>query len=165
MTGAAFTVRPLEPGDRAWVLDIVRGWGGTDYMVSRGRVIPATGLPGFCAVRPDGGRVGLALYEPAGREWQLVVLEAVDRFAGIGTELLAAVRKEAVSAGCRRLWLVTTNDNLDALRFYQRRGFGVVAVHRGLREVAERLKPSIPLVGEFGIPLLSEVELEMRLTS
>ncbi|MBN1629435.1 MAG: GNAT family N-acetyltransferase [Thermoleophilia bacterium] len=164
MTGAAFTVRPLEPGDRAWVLEMVRGWGGTDYMVSRGRVIPATDLPGFCAVRPDGGRVGLAVYEPAGREWQLVVLEAVERFVGIGTALVAPVRAAAMAAGCRRLWLVTTNDNLDALRFYQRRGFEVVAVHRGLREIAERLKPSIPLVGKFKIPILSEVELEMRLS-
>jgi len=163
MTGAAFTVRPLESGDRAWALDMVRGWGDTDYMVSRGRVIPATALPGFCAVSPDGERVGVALYEPAGREWQLVVLEAVERFTGIGTALVAAVRAAAASAGCHRLWLVTTNDNLDALRFYQRRGFEVAAVHRDLREVARRLKPSISLVGEFGIPIVSEIELEMRL--
>ena len=163
MTGAPFTIRPLESGDHAWALDMVRGWGGTDYMVSRGRVIPAAALPGFCAVRPDGERVGLALYEPAGREWQLVVLEAGERFTGIGTTLVAVVRAAAASAGCRRLWLVTTNDNLDALRFYQRRGFEVAAVHRDLREVARRLKPSIPLVGEFGIPIVSEIELEMRL--
>ena len=121
MTGAPFTVRPLESGDRAWALDMVRGWGGTDYMVSRGRVIPAAALPGFCAVRPDGERVGVALYEPAGWEWQLVVLEAVERFTGIGTALVAAVRAAAEAAGCHRLWLITTNDNLRAL--------GLIAEH------------------------------------
>jgi ribosomal protein S18 acetylase RimI-like enzyme len=163
MTGATFTVRPLEPGDRPWVLDMVRGWGGTDYLISRGRVIRAAELPGLCAVGPDGERLGLAAYDPAGEEWQLVILEALRRFAGIGTALVSAVHESAASAGCHRLWLVTTNDNLDALRFYQRRGFELVAVHRDLRETAQRLKPSLPLVGEFGIPILDEIELEMRL--
>jgi hypothetical protein len=52
---------------------------------------------------------------------------------------------------------------LEALRFYQRRDFELVAVHRDLRETAQRLKPSIPLVGEFGIPICDEIELEKRL--
>jgi ribosomal protein S18 acetylase RimI-like enzyme len=73
------------------------------------------------------------------------------------------VREVATAAGCRRLWLITTNDNLDALRFYQRRGFELVAVHRDFREVARRLKPSIPLEGNFGIPIRDEIELELRL--
>jgi ribosomal protein S18 acetylase RimI-like enzyme len=163
MHDPALIIRLLGLEDRAWVLDVVRRWGGTDYVVSRGRIIRPADLPGFCAVRTDGERLGVAVYEPAGQEWQLVVLEALERLAGIGTTLVAAVREAAASAGCRRLWLVTTNDNLDALRFYQRRGFEMVAVHRDLREVARRLKPSIPLVGEFGIPILDEIELEMRL--
>ena len=104
-------------------------------MVSRGRTIYAAKLPGFCAVSPREERVGLATYEVAGDECQLVTLHAFVPFAGIGTRLIEAVRKAALDGGCRRLWLVTTNDNLDALRFYQRRGFSLVAVHRGLRDV------------------------------
>ena len=67
------------------------------------------------------------------------------------------------AAGCRRLWLITTNDNLAALRFYQRRGFELVAVHRRAVAAARRLKPEIPLVGAHGIPIRDEIELEMAL--
>ncbi|OFW60084.1 MAG: hypothetical protein A2133_10415 [Actinobacteria bacterium RBG_16_64_13] len=142
---------------------MVRHWGGTDYIVSRGRVIYAAELPGFCAKTADGETLGLATFEVTGEECQLVTLHALTRFAGIGTGLLTAVRDAAAAAGCRRLWLITTNDNVDALRFYQRRDFELVAIHRDLREVARRLKPSIPLVGEYGIPLRDEIELEMSL--
>ena len=133
-------------------------------MVSRGRTICAAKLPGFCAVSPREERVGLATYEVVGDDCQLVTLHAFVPFAGIGTRLVEAVRKAALDSGCRRLWLVTTNDNLDALRFYQRRGFSLVAVHRGLRDVARRLKPEIPVVGAYGIPIRDEVELEMLLS-
>ena len=92
-----------------------------------------------------------------------MTLDALRQWQGVGTALLAAVRDAAAAAGCRRLWLVTTNDNLDALRFYQRRGMHLVTVHHGLRETARRLKPQIPLTGCFGIPLLDEIELEMPL--
>jgi N-acetylglutamate synthase-like GNAT family acetyltransferase len=158
-----FTVRPLNERDRGWVLEMVRGWGGTDYLVSRGRVIYAADLPGLCAVDGKDMPLGVAAYEVSERECQLVILEALTRFTGIGTALVDAVKRAALAAECRRLWLVTTNDNLDALRFYQRRGFELVAVHRDLRETAQRLKPSIPLVGEYGITLRDEIELEMRL--
>jgi hypothetical protein len=57
--------------------------------------------------------------------------------------------------------LVTTNDNLNALRFYQKRGFVLVAVHRNALEVSRKLKPEIPLVGMDSIPLRDEIELEM----
>jgi GNAT superfamily N-acetyltransferase len=158
-----FTIRPLDPEDRGWILEIARGWGGTDYVLSRGRVVYPAELPGFCAVGVDDVPLGIAAYEVLDGECQLVVIEALSRFQGIGTALVAAVREAALEAGSRRLWLVTTNDNLDALRFYQRRGFELVAVHRDLREAARRLKPSIPLVGEYGIPIRDEIELEALL--
>jgi RimJ/RimL family protein N-acetyltransferase len=84
----------------------------------------------------------------------MVTLHAFVPFVGIGTRLVEAVRTAAVDNGCHRLWLITTNDNVDALRFYQR---------RGLRDEARRLKPEIPIVGAYGIPIRDEVELEMRL--
>jgi ribosomal protein S18 acetylase RimI-like enzyme len=156
-----FTIRPLDQWDRSWVLEVVRGWGGTDYVISRGRILHPAELPGFCAVADDDVPMGLAAYEVADGQCQLVILEALTRFHGVGTALVEAVRETAAEAGCARLWLITTNDNLDALRFYQRRGFELVAVHRDLRETARRLKPSIPLVGEYGIPIRDEIELEL----
>jgi hypothetical protein len=64
-----------------------------------------------------------------------------------------------MSEGVRELWLTATNDNLDALRFHQRRGFRLVAVRAGAMEEARRLKPSIPLVGEFGIGIRDHLRL------
>jgi GNAT superfamily N-acetyltransferase len=63
-------------------------------------------------------------------ELEVVALEALSRREGIGTALLTAAADEARRAGCARAWLITTNDNLDAVRFYQRRGWDLVALHR-----------------------------------
>jgi hypothetical protein len=61
----------------------------------------------------------------------------------------------------QRVWLVTTNDNLDALRFYQRRGFRIAQVRPGaVDETRKTLKPSIAEVGDFGIPIRDEIVLE-----
>jgi hypothetical protein len=63
------------------------------------------------------------------------------------------------------MWLVTTNDNLEALRFYQRRGFVLSALRAGAVDEARReLKPMIGRVGNFGIPIRDEIELEARMT-
>jgi len=80
---------------------------------------------------------------------------------GIGTLLIKAVAQVAREAGCKRLWLITANDNLDALRFYQKHGYTLVAVHRHAVDAARQLKPGIPLIGDDQIPLHDEIELEM----
>jgi ribosomal protein S18 acetylase RimI-like enzyme len=81
----------------------------------------------------------------------------------VGSALIAAVRAAAQAAGCRRLWLVTTNDNTRALRFYQKRGFRLAALYPNAMERYRRLKPQIPELGLDGIPLRDEIELEMTL--
>jgi ribosomal protein S18 acetylase RimI-like enzyme len=80
---------------------------------------------------------------------------------GVGSALVNAVKTIAASAKCRRLWLVTTNDNTYALRFYQKRGFQIVAAHRNALERSRKLKPEIPLEGVDGIPIRDEIELEI----
>jgi RimJ/RimL family protein N-acetyltransferase len=99
----------------------------------------------------------------AGGACELVSLDSLREGQGIGSALLAGVADEAGRRGCHRLWLITTNDNLDAIRFYQRRGMRLVAVHRGGVDEARRLKPSIPLMGEHGIPIHDELEFELVL--
>jgi hypothetical protein len=81
----------------------------------------------------------------------------------VGSALLAAVENHARADGFHRIWLITTNDNLDALRFYQRRGYVIAAVHSGAVDRARRLKPGIPEVGYYGIPIHDEVELHKGL--
>jgi hypothetical protein len=81
----------------------------------------------------------------------------------VGSALLDAAAATARAEGCARLRLITTNDNLDALRFYQRRGFRLVALRPGAVDVARVLKPQIPRTGDFGIAVRDELELEREL--
>lgn len=72
-------------------------------------------------------------------------------------------RPLATDPGCARLWLATTNDTIDAIRFYQRRGLRLITMHAGAVDEARKLKPSIPEVGEYGVPLHDELEFELPL--
>jgi ribosomal protein S18 acetylase RimI-like enzyme len=112
----------------------------------------------------EGELQGVATYVVDGDECELLTLHAATRQAGIGSALLTTVQGIARDAGCRRLWVVTTNDNLDALRFYQRRGFCLVLIRPGAVDRSrETLKPEIPRSGAYDIPLRDELKLEMTL--
>lgn len=155
-------IREIRPDDRPWILDFLQREWGSDRQVAHGRVYHPADFPGFVAL-VDGERTGVIMYEIEGSACEVVLLDAGKRGSGIGTALINTVRDMAREKGCTRLWLVTTNDNLDALRFYQRRGFLLCALRPNALETARLLKPEIPLVGEFGIPLRDEIELEMSL--
>jgi GNAT superfamily N-acetyltransferase len=157
----AIRVRPSGAADAAWIASIMQErWGGP-VIVSRGRLHQADRLPTLIAERGT-RRLGLLTYRIDGTDCEIVAVAAVERRTGLGTALVGAATDLAQRAGCRRLWLITTNDNLDALRFYQRRGFALVAVHAGAIAAARRLKSAIPLVGEYEIPIRDEIELERR---
>jgi hypothetical protein len=116
-------------------------------------------LPGFVA-RVDGSPAGLVTYDVTGDECEVVTING----PSVGAVLLSTVVERARELGCRRLWLVTTNDNTRALRFYQRQGWDLVTVHRDAVTAARRIKPSIPLVGADAIPIRHELELELLLS-
>ena len=154
-------VRALGEADREWATGKLRElWG--EGVVSRGRLLDATVLPGFVA-EGEGEPAGLLTYRVDGGDCEVVTINAFPRGAGAGTALMEAVAVAARDAGCRRVWLITTNDNLRALRFYQRRGFRLAALHRDALARSRELKPSIPEVGLDGIPLRDELELELTL--
>lgn len=156
-------VRPAGVEDKPYILrTLTEAWSST-VVVGHGVVYDAATLPGFIAVA-DGERAGLLTYHVDGTEWEIVTLNATVAGRGVGTALLHAAEAAAREDGARRLWLITTNDNTRALRFYQRRGFDLVAIHRDAvtRSRAE-FKPSIPEEVD-GIPLRHELELERLLT-
>ncbi len=112
-----------------------------------------------------GELTGAATYVVDGDGCEILTLHAATRLRGVGTALLSAVKDMARDAGCRRLCVVTTNDNVDALRFYQRRGFRLVLIRPGAVDRSrETLKPEIPTLGAHDIPLRDELELEMTLS-
>jgi RimJ/RimL family protein N-acetyltransferase len=158
----AFQIRPLNEEDSPWVKNLLEEWWAGTKIVTRGRVHQADELPGFIAVQ-DGKPVGLVTYHINGLECQIVSLNSLYEGIGIGTALIDAVKNIALAARCQRLWLITTNDNTAAIRFFQKRGFRLVAVHRDALEPSRRLKPEIPLTGVDGIPLRDEIELELIL--
>lgn len=159
-------VRPLTEEDEAWVSQYIDYRWGSKRMVAHGQLyIPHT-LPGFVALRGESGqeeRVGLITYHLEDDACEIVTLDSDLPGQGVGTALVRTVRQFARDEGCRRLWLVTTNDNMNALRFYQKRGFTLAALRPNAMERARELKPEIPLVGNDGIPLRDEIELEMML--
>lgn len=131
-------------------------------MVSRGKVHCVSELNALIA-RIGEERVGAATYDINGPSCELISIDALRPGLGIGTSLLQAVEGEARAAGCSRLWLITTNDNTDALRFYQRLGFVLCRLHADAITKSRRLKPSIPLIGRNGISIRDEIELEKLL--
>ena len=155
------TIRPIHDNDKAWMQQFFTEHWGSDNVVSRGVIRYAGDLQeGFVAMQ-DYERVGLVTYEITGDSCEIVSLNSIRPAVGVGTMLVEAVKNVAIQAQCRRLWLTTSNDNIYALRFYQKRGFVLVAIYRNAVAEARKLKPEIPLIGNDGIPLRDEIELEM----
>lgn len=154
-------VRPVEPADRSWILALLHEHWSGEEVVSRGRLHRPADLPGFVALIA-GDPHGLATYEIREGECELVTLNSLAPRLGLGRRLVDAVREAAAAAGCRRLWLVTSNDNTEALAFYQRIGFHLAALHRGALAESRALKPAIPETGRLGIPIRDEIELELE---
>ncbi len=136
----------------------IQHWGGEE-MILRGEVFRPEQLSGFVTQDWD----GVVTYYIKGDECEIMSLDSLRPDRGIGTALLADVVNEARQRGCRRIAVTTTNDNLCALGFYQKRGFELVKVNRGAVNESRKMKPSISLIGENGIPLRDEIELEMKL--
>ena len=157
-----FIVRPLVRSDRDRVRAFVIQRWGAEIVVAHRVIYRPHELPGFVACEGD-VIVGLLTLHVVGNSCEVVSFDSLQPGKGIGTALLNAVIAYARQANCTRLWLITTNDNLNALRFYQKRGMVLVTIHRNALTRSRQLKPQIPLIGNDGIPLRDEIELEMTL--
>jgi hypothetical protein len=120
-------------------------------------------LDALVAVDASGERVGLATYVVEGAIAELVTIDALQTGAGVGRRLLEAVAAAVRAAGVGRLVVMTTNDNLAALRFYQRAGFRLCELRPGAVDEARSLKPSIAATGNDGIPIRDEIDLVLDL--
>ena len=144
------------------VTSFIQDQWGSNRVVSKGRMFDPSELEGFAAVA-DEKVVGLVTFRVQGDECEVVTINSLSEGTGTGSSLLNAVRDTAIKARCRRLWLITTNDNLSALRFYQKWGLRITAIYPNALERSRMLKPEIPLLGKEGIPIRDEIELEMIL--
>jgi ribosomal protein S18 acetylase RimI-like enzyme len=157
---ADLRVRELRDDEHAWAAGVFdEHWGGT--VICDGRELRPAELPALVA-EADGERAGLATYLVEGSDCELVTLNALTVGGGAGGALVEAVADSARAAGATRLHVTTTNDNLPALRLYQRHGFVLVELRAGAVELS-RARKEIDATGHAGIPIRDELELERAL--
>jgi GNAT superfamily N-acetyltransferase len=155
-------IRPIDHGDKAWVASLVNEMWGSVKMVVRGSIYHVDELPGFIAILED-EPVGLVTYFLEDGDCEIISLDSTIEGIGMGSTLIETMKKFAREEGCKRLRLITTNDNTKALRFWQKRGFRLKTVYPNAVEKSRELKPEIPLLGNDDIPIRDEIELEMIL--
>ena len=155
-------IRHIEQNDRKAVDEFIISHWFTMQMVVHGESFDLGRADGWYAVSGS-DIMGLITYRITGDEMEVLSLDSVCENRGIGTALLNKAVSEAKEHGLSRVMLITTNDNLNALRFYQKRGFDMVRLYRNALDRAREIKPSIPDIGNDGIPLRHEIELELIL--
>lgn len=155
-------IRETTPEDSVLISSIMKKHWGGEPLVIRGENYFPSKLNGMIAY--SGAKlIGFLFFDLQGADCEVVVFEVFDKFKGIGTQFLDFLKQIARKNQCRRIYLMTNNDNLDALRFYQRRGFTICGIHINSVERSRKMKPSIPEIGEYGIPLRDEIDLEFIL--
>lgn len=159
-SNAPLTVRPIT--DRRFLDELLRlRWSGGSVLL-RGKLIAPADVEALAAY--DGERLaGVATWRLEGKVLYLVTLNNVLDLRGVGVTLLDAAKALGREKGAALMRCIVTNDNLNALGFYQRRGFRIVAVYPGAVDTLRSLKPSIPVLGAHRIPMRDEIELEIDL--
>ena len=144
--------------DNKIVSDIVKNW-GSDILVTRGKIYKAENLDGILTYDNE-KIIGLGLYYIKGNECEIVLLETFIQNKGIGTKIIERIKKIAKAKSCKRIWLITSNENINAIRFYQKRGFHISNIYINAMEESRKIKPEIPKE-ENGIEIRDEIEFEM----
>lgn len=133
-------------------------WGSPQMVVSSG-IYDCSTLNGFAVVNDESKIIGLVTYMIEENECEIISLDSIEEGKGIGSALIKEVEQLAVKNNCKLVKLITTNDNLLALKFYQKRGYVLSNIFFNAVEKARAIKPEIPLIGNDGIPIRDEIEL------
>ena len=133
-------------------------WFSTDMSI-RGKIIDCTKVDGFL-LQEDNIIIGLVTYTFFGDICEIVSLDSKKENIGIGSALLEEIEKVAINNKCKKMRLITTNDNMRALQFYQKRGYCLTKLYPNAMEEVRKVKPDVPIHGDNDIPLRDEIELE-----
>jgi GNAT superfamily N-acetyltransferase len=159
MKNNALKIRPATPADNKWLDELMnRDWGGLPLVIRGKKYYPST-LDGIIAEN-ESGIAGFLYYEVRDKDCEIIVFEVFDKFKGTGTIVLNKLKEVAKDKNHQRIYLMTTNDNLDALRFYQKRGFHICGVHIDSVKNSRKIKPTIGMIGDHDIPVRDEIDLE-----
>lgn len=147
------SVRALSPSDLPWAERLLDDCLGGRLQARLDELIDVLSLPGLVA-EDDESRRGLLTYRDDGSSVEIAAI--CSELPGAGRALISALKSRFPTMP---IWLVTTNDNLRALRTYQRQDFALTELHSGAVTRARKLKPDIPLMGENEIPMRDELIL------
>ncbi|MFN2302783.1 MAG: GNAT family N-acetyltransferase, partial [Anaerolineales bacterium] len=120
-------IETIQAQDHERISEIVCDLWGDESVVVHNEIFNPKKLEGFKAVEDD-IIIGILHYQIRGSECEILTLASLREKHGVGTALINAIETLAKSNGCHKLSLITTNDNLLALGFYQRRGFHLKAL-------------------------------------
>jgi ribosomal protein S18 acetylase RimI-like enzyme len=154
-----YIVREKNDGDNSWIEEKLKENWGSSIIVTRRKKHELIDLGGF-VIENSEKKLGICLYRIENNECEMVVLEAFEQRKGLGTALLNKLIEKGSSDKIRRIWLITTNDNIDALRYYQKHGFELVCIYRNEIEYSRKMKLEIPMIGNYGIKIKDEIEME-----
>jgi GNAT superfamily N-acetyltransferase len=158
----SFIISKITKDDISAIQTVAAEFWGSPVIIAHGQSYQIDQLPGYKAVL-SGQLAGFLHFEIRGEYCEILTLVSLNEGRGIGTALLNHIETLAKEKSVRLIHLVTTNDNLHALGFYQRRGYHIAAVFPGQIEVSRQLKASIPLIGDNNIPIRDEIRLEKAL--
>lgn len=138
-------------------------WGSAEMVLSTG-IYDCSALDGFIAWNIEGEMIGLITYILRDTECEIISLDSIEEGKGVGTKLLYIVEQASKDASCNQVKIITTNDNVLALKFYQKRGYYLSELLVDAVKEARKIKPEIPLLGNHGIPIRDEVVLVKTLS-
>jgi ribosomal protein S18 acetylase RimI-like enzyme len=154
-------VRQAEPADRADTLALFRRDFGRAAVLAFGELMSLEECPAIVA-EMRGDLAGALAYRMLPDALHVVALatDPLWQRSGVATHLAGEAEVLARRHGVGRLVFATTNDNLPALYFYQRRGWLITEVVPGamIPHVREHAR-----AGFAGIPVRDEIRLEKRL--
>jgi len=161
-----YSIEPISEATRGLATSYIAGQWQTARIAIRGELVDCAAIDGFIVLDECRENVeGLVTYIFRGDACEIVTMNSERPCTGLGTALIEKVKAAAITRGCKTLRLLTSNDNLNAIGFYQKRGFELVGVNLGaIDRERETNKPEIPLIGQNGIPLHHEIEFSMNLT-
>lgn len=150
----------INTSNRQLINAFIRQHWYTTTMIIRGKEIDMTKTEGFYFSKGK-DIVGLITYIVYDNILEITSLDSLLENQGIGSKLLKTVIHEAKEKKVQKIVLITTNDNINAIKFYQKRGFDMARLFRNALDISRKLKPEIPLIGENSIPLRHEIEFEL----
>ncbi|OFI50344.1 GNAT family N-acetyltransferase [Floricoccus tropicus] len=133
-------------------------WGDSKMIISTG-TYDCNDLDGYAFVDDNNEIIALITYTLKDSYCEIISLDSIIEGKGLGSKLINKVEKTASENKCSQVKLITTNDNLNALKFYQKRGYRLEKIYKNAVNDARKIKKEIPKYGNYGIPLKDEIEL------